>query len=286
MIAVFLADGFEEIEAITPIDVLKRAGFAVKTVGVGSKIVVGSHGISTIADITADELNVDEVTLAVFPGGMPGTLKLDAAAITDKVIASVTARGARLAAICAAPMILGKRRLLQGKRAVCYPGFEDHLSGATLSQSSVVTDGNITTAKGAGVALDFAAELVKLLSGAEKSNEILEGMQSALRVDGYASSDLSTEDFINDINKLADDTATAEKFLGEKLFVSAVDIAIGQGSVSTSILQRRLKIGYAKAAGFIDAMESLGIVSALDGQKPRTVLISEGEWREMLSKRG
>ena len=176
MIAVFLADGFEEIEAITPIDLLRRAGLNVKTVGVNSKIVIGAHGISTVADLTQSELDVSEVSLAIFPGGMPGTLNLDSADITDEVIKSVSERGGRLAAICAAPLILGKRGLLSGKHAVCYPGFENELKGAVISDSPVVTDGNITTARGAGVALDFAAELVRLLCGEEKRRQLLCGM--------------------------------------------------------------------------------------------------------------
>lgn len=176
MIAVFLADGFEEIEAIAPIDVLRRAGLDVKTVGVNSRIVVGAHGISTVADMTSGELDLSRVTLAVFPGGMPGTLNLDSADITDEVISSIVKRGGRLAAICAAPLILGRRGLLFGKRAVCYPGFEKELQGAIISERSVVTDGNITTARGAGVALEFAAELVKLLCGEKKRDELLESM--------------------------------------------------------------------------------------------------------------
>ena len=178
MIAVFLADGFEEIEAIAPIDLLRRAGFDVKTVGVGTKFAVGSHGICIAADITADELDTEKVTMAIFPGGMPGTLNLNSAPITDKVIKSVCERGGRLAAICAAPIIFGKRGLLSGKRATCYPGFESELIGAQLLNDSVVTDGSITTARGAGVAIEFAAELIKLLSGEERAKEILRTMMT------------------------------------------------------------------------------------------------------------
>ncbi len=176
MIAVLLADGFEEIEATAPIDILRRAGLDVKTVGISSKIVVGAHGIATVADLSPYEADPSKISLAIFPGGMPGTLNLDASDFTDKVIAAVSENGGRLAAICAAPLILGRRGLLSGKRAVCYPGFENELSGAILSTDSVVTDGNITTARGAGVALEFGAELVSLVCGKEKSDSILAAM--------------------------------------------------------------------------------------------------------------
>ena len=103
---------------------------------------------------------------------MPGALNLDSAPITDKLIESVTKRGGRLAAICAAPLVLGRRGLLRGKRAVCYPGFEKELVGAEIADCGVVTDGNITTAKGMGVSLDFALELVGLICGEEKKNQL------------------------------------------------------------------------------------------------------------------
>ena len=105
MIAVLLADGFEEIEALAPIDVLRRAGLDVKSVGVSSKVVVGSHGIPVIADLSPSEVKLDEVSLAVFPGGMPGSLNLDAHPFTDRIIDAVLKNGARLAAICAAPLV-------------------------------------------------------------------------------------------------------------------------------------------------------------------------------------
>ena len=164
MIAVFLAEGFEEMEAIVPTDILRRAAHDVKTVGIGKKEITGAHGITVIADMTDAELDVSAIELAVFPGGMPGTLNLDSASITDKVIASVTERGARLAAICAAPLIFGRRGLLSGKRAVCFPGFEDELIGATVENVPTVTDGRITTAKDAMSAYMFAEELVRVLS--------------------------------------------------------------------------------------------------------------------------
>ena len=172
MIAILLADGFEEIEALTPLDVLRRAGLDVRTVAIGSKIAVGSHGIPVICDIEADEVNENELSMVIFPGGMPGSLNLDASPCADKFINAALKNGGRIAAICAAPLVLGRRGLLEGKEAICYPGFEEELRGAEISEKSVVTDANITTAKGMGVALPFALELVRLICGEDKANEI------------------------------------------------------------------------------------------------------------------
>ena len=167
MIAVLLADGFEEIEALTPVDMLRRAGYDVKTVGITGKIVCGSHKIPVICDTVPDEIELDKVSLAVFPGGMPGALNLDSADFTDKIISAVIKNGGRLAAICASPLILGRRGFLKNKRAVCYPGFESELSGAEIVDLPVVTDGNITTAKDMTASLAFANELVSLIKGEE-----------------------------------------------------------------------------------------------------------------------
>ena len=172
MIAVLLADGFEEIEALTPVDMLRRAGLDVRTVAIGSKIAVGSHKIPVICDIEAAEVNESELSMVILPGGMPGSLNLDASPYTDKFINAVLRNGGRLAAICAAPLVLGRRGLLSGKEAICYPGFENELKGAKIAEKSVVTDGNITTAKGMGTALAFSEELVRLLCGGERANEL------------------------------------------------------------------------------------------------------------------
>ena len=172
MILVLLADGFEEIEALTPVDMLRRAGLSVKTVGITSKIAVGSHGISVICDMEPSEVALDEISMAIFPGGMPGSLNLDASPFTDEVISAVMANGGRLAAICAAPLIFGRRGLLDGKKATCYPGFEPELKGAACEGAAVITDGNITTARGMGVALEFSKELIKLILGEEKAREL------------------------------------------------------------------------------------------------------------------
>lgn len=177
MIAIMMADGFEEIEALTPIDVLRRAGLDARTVAVGSKVAVGSHGIAVICDMTADDVNKDELTAVIFPGGMPGSLNLDASPYSDEFIKAVQKNSGRIAAICAAPLVLGRRGLLDGRRAICYPGFENELKGATIENAPVVTDGNITTAVGMGAALPFSLELVRLILGEEKAKSIADAIQ-------------------------------------------------------------------------------------------------------------
>ena len=164
MIAVLLADGFEEIEALAPVDLLRRAGHDVKTVGMNGRIIIGAHGISVVADILPEEVDTSALELVVFPGGMPGATNLDASKYTDEFIDAVNRCGGRLAAICAAPLVLGRRGLLSGKRATCFPGFEGELRGATVVNESVVTDGSITTANGMRAALEFGDELVRLLA--------------------------------------------------------------------------------------------------------------------------
>ncbi len=170
MIIVLLAEGFEEIEALTPVDMLRRAECEVYTVGISSREVTGAHGIKVIADKTCDEIDLSLVDFAVFPGGMPGSLNLDCSEFADRVIKSVIARGGHLAAICAAPLVFGRRGLLFGKRATCFPGFEGELIGATVTGEDFVTDGNITTGRGMEYSLPFARELVRIAK-AKKSEQ-------------------------------------------------------------------------------------------------------------------
>lgn len=176
MITVLLADGFEEIEALTPVDMLRRAGKKVVTVGITGKTVTGAHGIPVIADGEPKDLPHDKIECLILPGGMPGTKNLDESPETDALINRTLSDGGRLAAICAAPSVLGKRGLLRGKKATCYPSFERFLEGATASTEKVVTDENVTTSRGAGTAMDFALELVSLLVSPEKSEELGAGV--------------------------------------------------------------------------------------------------------------
>lgn len=168
MVYVVLADGFEEIEALTPVDVLRRAGLEVVTVGISGKTAMGAHGIPVVCDVTADEVDdsLAGAEMLVFPGGMPGADNIDKFPKTDAYIKAVLDRGGYVAAICASPMILGKRGYLDGKNAVCFPGFEEYLMGATvLKDADAVRDGNIITSRCMGTALPFALELVEALLG-------------------------------------------------------------------------------------------------------------------------
>jgi 4-methyl-5(b-hydroxyethyl)-thiazole monophosphate biosynthesis len=177
MIYVFLADGFEEVEALTPVDLLRRSGKNVVTVGVGGKVITGSHKIPVTADITDSEIVLDkEVEMIVLPGGMPGTINLEKNSHVQKAIDYCAENGVYIAAICAAPSILGHKGLLKGKTAVCYTGFESHLEGAEIGTESVAVDGKIITARGAGVAVKFALSLIEVLSSAETSKKIKESI--------------------------------------------------------------------------------------------------------------
>ncbi|MBE6684283.1 MAG: DJ-1/PfpI family protein [Ruminococcaceae bacterium] len=173
MIYMFLADGFEEVEALCPLDILRRAGLEVTTVGIGKDTIIGAHGITVQADIP-DVLYRDSTPdMIILPGGMPGSSNLDESKTVDTALRAASRKGAFLCAICAAPMVLGKRGYLNGKRAVCYPGFEQYLEGATVSETeTVVRDGNVITAKGMGVALEFGLELVRTLKDGETANQI------------------------------------------------------------------------------------------------------------------
>ncbi len=171
MIYCLLADGFEEIEALTPVDMLRRAGLPVKTVGVTGKTVTGSHGIVVTADILPAEMT-DSMELLILPGGMPGAKNLDEWSEMDALLERATREGARVAAICAAPMILGHRGYLENRYAVCFPGFEKELRGAKSCEGRVVTDGAYTTAIGMGASLEFAAELVSCLCGIDAAAEL------------------------------------------------------------------------------------------------------------------
>ena len=181
MIYMFLAEGFEEVEALTPLDLLIRAGADIKTVGIGGKRIRGSHGIEISADLSDDELTSLTAEMIILPGGMPGTLNLEASQTVMDAVRIASKNNAFIAAICAAPSILGHAGLLSGKAAVCFPGFEDSLKGAMISECGVVRDGNIITAAGMGVALEFGLALVEALYGKEKANELFCGTQASRR---------------------------------------------------------------------------------------------------------
>ncbi len=171
-VAVLLADGFEEIEAVTVIDVLRRAGVDVVVLGVDGDAPVGSHGIAVKADALLADRAGGRFDVVVLPGGMPGAARLRDAPHVQRFIVDARGRGAHLAAICAAPIALGKAGALQGKRATCFPGFEAELTGAVLSHDAVVEDGDVTTSRGVGTALAFALSLVARLRGADAAQTL------------------------------------------------------------------------------------------------------------------
>ncbi len=178
MIYCFLAEGFEEIEALAPVDIIRRAGLAVKTVGIGGKYVTGAHGIKVESDACEDEVLLnDDLQAIILPGGMPGTLNLEKNIIVQRAIDFAVEKNRLVCAICAAPSILGHKGLLKSKEAIAYPGFEKDLEGAVISKNYVVRDGLFITAKGAGVAVDFGLEIVAALVSTEKSSEIRGAIQ-------------------------------------------------------------------------------------------------------------
>lgn len=182
MIYCFLADGFEEVEALATVDVLRRAGVEVQTVSVnGRKVVTGSHNISVTADITADEIAIDtsDVSGAVYPGGMPGaeTLSTGECTVPVEVARYCVENGLLVGAICAAPIVLGRIGLLENKNATCYPGFENELVGALYTGKRVTVDNNIITGRGPGCSIDFALALVTYLKGEAVAQNIRKTMQ-------------------------------------------------------------------------------------------------------------
>lgn len=178
MIYIFLANGFEEVEALATVDVLRRADLNVKIVGVGSDVITGAHGISIVCDATDGDLTPDEdIEAVILPGGMPGTLNLERSDKVNAFIDYAFENGKLLCAICAAPSILGHKGMLKGKKAVCFPGFESELEGAELSDSFVVSHGNIITAKGMGSAVKFGLAIASVLIGEAKAKKIEESLQ-------------------------------------------------------------------------------------------------------------
>lgn len=170
---VFLATGFEEIEAGTPVDILRRAGVEVQMVSIEDKdYVTGARGITFKADAKFSEVDKDAADIIVLPGGMPGTTNLYNFAPLMDLVKEYNSKGKRIAAICAAPTIFGKLGLLEGRKACCYPDMEDDLKGADVSYDSVVTDGNITTSRGMGTAIDFSLELLTLLTDRQNADEM------------------------------------------------------------------------------------------------------------------
>ena len=172
MFYVFLAEGFEETEALACLDVMRRAKLEVQTVGVTGDFVTSSHGVCVKADIPITQITDENVEGAVLPGGMPGTLNLEKSEYVQAALEYCWENGIHIAAICAAPTILGHKGYLRGRYAICFPGYEGELNCRKVSDKPVITDDGITTAKSAGYAVNFGCELVNVLLGPEKATAV------------------------------------------------------------------------------------------------------------------
>ncbi|PWM47718.1 MAG: DJ-1 family protein [Clostridiales bacterium] len=176
MICILLADGFEEAEALVPCDMLRRAGFDAVLCGITAGVITGAHGIRIEPDINIADISLPQIEAVILPGGMPGASNIDECPDTDRILQYVADKNLIIGAICAAPFILGKRGLLHGRAATCFPSFEKYLEGAIVKTDSVVCDKNIITAKAAGSAFDFAFELISALKDSRCSAEIRQGI--------------------------------------------------------------------------------------------------------------
>ena len=174
---VFLADGMEEVECLAVVDMLRRGGVDTVMISVmGNRLVTGAHGITVLADAVFEEADFSDCDLLFLPGGVPGTPNLASHEGLRRLLREFAAAGKRLAAICAAPSILGGLGLLEGRTATCYPGWEKKLNGAVHTVQGVVTDGTVTTARSVGFAVDMGIELVRLLEGEETALAVREAI--------------------------------------------------------------------------------------------------------------
>ncbi|MEE0929536.1 MAG: DJ-1 family glyoxalase III [Acutalibacteraceae bacterium] len=179
MIYVFLADGFEVTEALTTVDILRRGNLEVKTVAVGTNDleVTSSHNITVVADINEKEITKENLEGVILPGGMPGTLNLEKSGIVKEYINYCVENNLILGAICAAPSVLGKMGILNGKKATCFPGFEEYLENADFTEDFSITAGKIVTAKGMGATIPFGLQLLKLFRDEETANTVYGTLQ-------------------------------------------------------------------------------------------------------------
>lgn len=174
----FLANGFEEIECLSVVDLLRRANIDTAMVSItNNKYVTGAHNITVQADILFEETDLSDASALFLPGGMPGTKYLSEHEGLAELLLSFHSQNRRLAAICAAPSVFGKLGILNGRRATCYPGFEEQCIGASMERTGVITDGHITTARGPGFSIDLGLELIRLLADEKTSQNIKTGIQ-------------------------------------------------------------------------------------------------------------
>ena len=176
-IGIFMADGCEEIEGLTVVDIVRRAKMDITMISVnGKREVTSSHQVTFLTDALAAEVDYDTLDGIVLPGGMPGTLNLQADETVNKVIRQFAAEGKLVCAICAAPSVLGAAGILEGKWATCHPGFEEKLTGAKVEEKEVVVDGNVITSRGMGTAIPFALEIVRYFADDETVEQVRKGL--------------------------------------------------------------------------------------------------------------
>ena len=174
---VFLAEGFEEIEGLTVVDLLRRAGIEVKMIGIDNReYVTGSHGICVKTDGKITDFDFKSAEALVLPGGMPGTKHLGECEALKRILLMADAAQSRIGAICAAPSVLGELGILEGRHAVCYPGFEEKLKGASVGMEPVAVDGHITTSRGMGTAIDFGLALIAQISVESEARRVGKGI--------------------------------------------------------------------------------------------------------------
>lgn len=177
MFYIFLAEGFEETEALATLDVMRRAGLDVKTVGVTGEFVTSTHKVTVKADIKPETVNYDDIEGVVLPGGMPGTLNLEKSDCVINCVKNCYDNNKIVAAICAAPSIFGHLGILKGKKATCFPGFETELDCAEYTAAHTTVDGKIITGKGAGCAIEFGHAIVKSALSQDIADKVIEDMQ-------------------------------------------------------------------------------------------------------------
>lgn len=176
-VCIFFADGLEEIEGLTVVDLLRRVDIPISIISItGNKMITGAHDIKIEADILFEDMDFTDTGMLILPGGMPGTKNLKAHEGLCRLLHEFNTKGKYIAAICSAPSVLGQLNILNGKKATCYPGFENQLSGAALSDGNCVTDGNIITSRGMGTAIDFAAEIISII----KNRSVAEALKETI----------------------------------------------------------------------------------------------------------
>ena len=185
MVYEFLATGFEEVEALAPVDILRRGGVEIKTVSItGNLIVESAHGVGIRADVLFEDIDPTSADLLMLPGGLPGATNLNEHEGLRRALKAQNERGGRIAAICAAPLVLGGLGLLKGRKATCYPGFEKYMTGATYTAELYTVDGNTTTGRGPAAVLPYGYALLEQFVGAEASHAIRDGMIYTQLVEG------------------------------------------------------------------------------------------------------